>query len=47
MHANRSPRRIRYFAHDADRTTDCQLSNESLEHHLTKLELAAAIRRAG
>ncbi|MFC9654138.1 MULTISPECIES: competence protein CoiA family protein [unclassified Streptomyces] len=47
VHAKLSPRRNRYFAHDADRSTECQLSAESPEHHFTKLELAGAIREVG
>lgn len=47
VHAKHSPRRVRYFAHDAGRPPSCELSNESWEHHMLKLELASAIRAAG
>jgi competence protein CoiA len=49
VHAKLSPkpRRLRYFAHDRGRVSECQLTNESIEHHLLKLELATAIRDAG
>ncbi|GAA4522584.1 hypothetical protein GCM10023191_102040 [Actinoallomurus oryzae] len=47
VHAKLSPRRTRYFAHDPGRSPDCQLSVESADHHLLKLVLAEAIRRAG
>lgn len=46
VHAKRSPRRVRYFAHDPGKPRPCSLSNESMEHHLLKLELATAIRTA-
>jgi competence protein CoiA len=47
VHAKVSSRRLRYFAHDPGRPGDCAWLNESLEHHLLKLELATAIRDAG
>ncbi|MET9782420.1 competence protein CoiA family protein [Nocardiopsis alba] len=47
VHAKHSSRGLRFFAHNAKRPADCQLSNESVEHHLLKLELATAIRQAG
>jgi len=49
VHAKLSPkpRCLRYFAHDRGRVSECQLTNESIEHHLLKLELATAIRDAG
>ncbi|MEV0237822.1 competence protein CoiA family protein [Nonomuraea sp. NPDC050786] len=47
VHAKLSPRRMRYFAHDPGRSPHCELSVESADHHLLKLVLAEAIRRAG
>lgn len=47
VHAKHSSRGLRFFAHNAQRPAECQLSNESVEHHLLKLELATAIRAAG
>lgn len=47
MHAKVSARKLRYFAHNPGRPADCAWLNESLEHHLLKLELATAIRAAG
>jgi competence protein CoiA len=47
VHAKVSARGLRYFAHDPGRPKDCAWLNESLEHHLLKLELATAIRAAG
>ncbi|MFF3159057.1 competence protein CoiA [Streptomyces sp. NPDC057910] len=47
VHAKHSPRRVRYFAHDPGRPPACELSNESWEHHMLKLELASAVRDAG
>lgn len=47
VHAKVSSRGMRYFAHDPGRPPECQISNESIEHHLLKLELATAIRAAG
>ncbi|MEU1812984.1 competence protein CoiA family protein [Micromonospora aurantiaca (nom. illeg.)] len=46
VHAKVSARKLRYFAHDPGRPADCTWLNESLEHHLLKLELATAIRAA-
>lgn len=48
MHAKVSARRkLRHFAHDPGRPAECAWLNESLEHHLLKLELATRIRDAG
>ncbi|MFF3870028.1 competence protein CoiA family protein [Micromonospora sp. NPDC001898] len=48
MHAKVSPRRkLRHFAHDPGRPADCAWLNESLEHHLLKLELATRVRDTG
>lgn len=47
VHAKVSTRKLRYFAHDPGRPADCVWLNESLEHHLLKLELATGIRAAG
>lgn len=47
VHAKVSARKLRYFAHNPGRTADCAWLNESLEHHLLKLELATSIREAG
>ncbi|WP_261558210.1 competence protein CoiA family protein [Frankia tisae] len=47
VHAKVSPRKLRYFAHDPGRPADCVWLNESLEHHLLKLELATVIRSVG
>lgn len=47
VHAKHSPRRVPYFSHDPGRPPKCELSNESWEHHMLKLELADAIRGAG
>lgn len=41
-----SPHRDRHFSHQV-RPDDCELANESPEHHLLKLELAMAARAAG
>ncbi|MEV5010391.1 competence protein CoiA family protein [Streptomyces sp. NPDC055692] len=41
-----SPHRARHFYHQV-RPHDCELANESPEHHLLKLELATAARAAG
>lgn len=46
VHAKVSARKLRYFAHDPGRPANCAWLNESLEHHLLKLELATAIRAA-
>lgn len=47
VHAKRSPSGVPFFCHDPGRPPSCELSNESWEHHMTKLELAGAIRAAG
>lgn len=47
VHAKVSAKKLRHFAHDPGRPADCAWLNESLEHHLLKLELATAIRTAG
>jgi competence protein CoiA len=47
VHAKLSPRWTRYFAHDPGRSPQCRLAVESADHHLLKLGLAEAIRRAG
>jgi competence CoiA-like predicted nuclease len=47
VHVKVSSRQLRYFAHDPGRPEGCAWLNESLEHHLLKLELATAIRDAG
>lgn len=47
VHAKVSARKLRHFAHDPGRPADCAWLNESLEHHLLKLELATRIRDAG
>lgn len=41
-----SQHRARHFYHQV-RPQDCELANESPEHHLLKLELAMAARAAG
>ncbi|MFI0813424.1 competence protein CoiA [Streptomyces echinatus] len=41
-----SSRHARHFYHQ-ERPDDCELANESAEHHLLKLELATAARAAG
>ncbi|MFJ8745814.1 hypothetical protein ACIRL2_41460 [Embleya sp. NPDC127516] len=46
MRAKRSPKGLRFFAHDAV-TPDCPHNGESLAHHLLKAELAGAAREAG
>ncbi|GGM23019.1 competence protein CoiA family protein [Dactylosporangium sucinum] len=46
VHAKISTRKLHYFAHDPGRPADCAWLNESLEHHLLKLELATAVRAA-
>lgn len=45
-HAKISPRGLRFFAHDPGAPC-CRLAEESLEHHLLKLELLTAVRDAG
>ena len=48
VHAKVSARRkLCYFAHDPGRPATCALVNESLEHHMLKLELATRIRDVG
>ena len=47
VHARVSKRGLRHFAHDPGHRDECELSNESIEHHLLKLELASAVREAG
>ncbi|MGW6684920.1 competence protein CoiA family protein [[Kitasatospora] papulosa] len=47
LHAKVSRYGVRFFCHDSGRPPSCELSNESWEHHMLKLELAAAIRAAG
>ncbi|MFE1437257.1 competence protein CoiA [Streptomyces sp. NPDC058739] len=44
--ARASQHRVRHFYHQV-RPQDCELANESAEHHLLKLELALAARAAG
>jgi hypothetical protein len=46
VHAKVSARKLRYFAHDPGRPANCAWLNESLEHHLLKLEVATAVRAA-
>ncbi|MEV0750483.1 hypothetical protein AB0I75_35655 [Streptomyces sp. NPDC050273] len=46
LHAKVSRYGVRFFCHDPGRPPSCELSNESWEHHMFKLELAAAIREA-
>ncbi|MET9396063.1 competence protein CoiA family protein [Kitasatospora sp. NPDC002965] len=47
VHARRSTRGLHHFAHDRRRPEHCELAEESMEHHLLKLELACAIRATG
>ncbi|MGW9203688.1 competence protein CoiA family protein [[Kitasatospora] papulosa] len=47
LHAKVSRYGVRFFCHDPGRPPSCELSNESWEHHMLKLELAGAIREAG
>ncbi|MEU6071962.1 competence protein CoiA family protein [Streptomyces sp. NPDC047082] len=47
LHAKHSPQGVRFFCHDPGRPDSCELAHESFQHHLLKLELAAAIRDAG
>ncbi len=47
VHARRSSRGLRHFAHDPQRPEQCELAGESMEHHLLKLQLACAIRESG
>ncbi|MFI9323314.1 hypothetical protein ACIGXI_26540 [Kitasatospora aureofaciens] len=46
VHAKVSATGMRFFSHDRGAPT-CALTQESMEHHLTKLQLAHAIRAAG
>ncbi|MFB7669042.1 competence protein CoiA [Kitasatospora sp. NPDC056138] len=46
MHAKVSPHGMRFFAHDRGAPT-CALAQESMEHHLLKLDLATEVRAAG
>ncbi|MFF3069459.1 competence protein CoiA [Kitasatospora sp. NPDC057936] len=46
LHAKVSPTGLRFFAHDRGAPT-CALAQESMEHHLVKLQLAHAARAAG
>ncbi|RPK83299.1 hypothetical protein EES45_07335 [Streptomyces sp. ADI97-07] len=46
MHAKVSPLGLRFFAH-APMAPTCTLAEESMAHHLLKLELAQAARAAG
>ncbi|MFI1585567.1 hypothetical protein [Embleya sp. NPDC020630] len=46
VRAKRSPKKLRFFAHDVV-TPDCPHHGESLAHHLLKAELAGAAREAG
>ncbi|MEV8103999.1 competence protein CoiA family protein [Streptomyces sp. NPDC088135] len=47
LHAKVSRYGVRFFCHDPGRPPSCELSNESWEHHMLKLEMAAAIRDSG
>ncbi|MEV5864832.1 competence protein CoiA family protein [Streptomyces sp. NPDC052071] len=47
LHAKVSRYGVRFFCHDPGRPPSCELSNESWEHHMLKLEPAGAIREAG
>lgn len=46
MHAKASSLGLRFFAH-APKAPTCTLAEESMAHHLLKLELAQAARAAG
>ncbi|MFI9322714.1 competence protein CoiA [Kitasatospora aureofaciens] len=46
VHAKVSSRGLRFFAHDTGAPA-CALAQESVEHHLLKLELASSVRAAG
>ncbi|MFC5889592.1 competence protein CoiA family protein [Kitasatospora sp. CM 4170] len=46
VHGKVSSAGMRFFAHDRGSPT-CALAQESMEHHLTKLQLAHAVRSAG
>ncbi|MCX4506732.1 competence protein CoiA [Streptomyces anulatus] len=47
LHAKVSGQGMPFFAHDPGRPPSCELANESWEHHMLKLEMAAAIREVG
>ncbi|MFD5370712.1 competence protein CoiA family protein [Streptomyces sp. NPDC127103] len=47
VHPKVSGSGVRFFCHDPNRPPSCELSNESWEHHMLKLEMAGAIRAAG
>ncbi|MCX4428940.1 competence protein CoiA family protein [Streptomyces mirabilis] len=47
LHPKVSRYGVRFFCHDPGRPPSCELSNESWEHHMLKLEMATAIRAAG
>ncbi|MFE2140396.1 competence protein CoiA family protein [Streptomyces sp. NPDC059456] len=47
LHPKVSQYGVRFFCHDPGRPASCELSNESWEHHMLKLEMAGAIREAG
>ncbi|MFA7762801.1 hypothetical protein [Streptomyces sp. NRRL S-448] len=47
LHPKVSQYGVRFFCHDPGRPPSCELSNESWEHHMLKLEMAGAIRAAG
>ncbi|OEJ22512.1 competence protein CoiA family protein [Streptomyces subrutilus] len=47
LHPKVSKYGVRFFCHDPGRPPSCELSNESWEHHMLKLEMAGAIRAAG
>ncbi|MFJ9684003.1 competence protein CoiA family protein [Streptomyces sp. NPDC101194] len=47
LHAKVSRYGVRFFCHDPGRPPSCELSNESWEHHMLKLEMAGTIRAAG
>ncbi|WP_435191750.1 competence protein CoiA family protein [Streptomyces sp. bgisy126] len=47
VHPKVSGSGVRFFCHDPNRPASCELSNESWEHHMLKLEMAGAIRAAG
>uniref|UniRef100_UPI002F90843E competence protein CoiA family protein n=1 Tax=Streptomyces virginiae TaxID=1961 RepID=UPI002F90843E len=47
LHPKVSRYGVRFFCHDPGRPPSCELSNESWEHHMLKLDMAGAIRAAG
>ncbi|MFC7794779.1 competence protein CoiA family protein [Streptomyces cinereoruber] len=47
VHPKVSRSGVKFFCHDPNRPASCELSNESWEHHMLKLEMAGAIRAAG